>query len=417
VEALQARTDRSNAGLRAREFAHDRHPQSPDPSDADSGQVVVLINYLSRHQVPVYEALGQRRGPVPILVSVDVEPQRPYKPEFGQLDVRFQKNFTFHPAWRHASGFRDRMNVHVPYDTFLQLWRLSPDVVVSYELGMRSVFSAIYRMLRPQSRLVIVLNLSEHTERSWGLLRRLIRPLLLRIADVVTVNGPSCRRYVASLGVPAAKIRNFPYSADPQSVYRGPVPRSAEHRRRLLWVGQLTERKNPLAFWRQLSRWCAGHPSRTVRMTVVGEGPLRGALMAMPLPPNLQVDFVGTFEPQRMPPLWRDHGVLVFPTLADEWGMVVDEAMHSGLPVLASVHAQAGLALVEEGVNGWRFDPLDEADMHAAIDRMMMTPDDELERMGERARASVSERTPEWSAELLGEAIRACVPPRRRTAP
>jgi glycosyltransferase involved in cell wall biosynthesis len=399
------------------EHANDRHPMSGEPDGADGARVVVLINYLSRHQVPVYEALGRRRGPVPILVSVDVEPQRPYKPEFGRLDVRFQKNFTFHPAWRHASGFRDRMNVHVPYDTFLQLWRLSPDVVVSYELGTRSVFSAIYRMLRPRSRLVIVLNLSEHTERSWGPVRRLIRPLLLRIADVVTVNGPSCRRYVASLGVPAAKILHFPYAAEPQCVYPGPVQRSDEHRRRLLWVGQLTERKNPLAFWRQLSRWCAAHPACPVRLTVVGEGPLRGRLAAMPLPSNLQVDFVGTFEPPHMPALWRDHGVLVFPTLADEWGMVVDEAMHSGLPVLASVHAQAGLALVEEGVNGWRFDPLDEADMHAAIDRMMATPDDALERMGERARASVADRTPEKSAELLGEAILACAPPCRQTAP
>jgi glycosyltransferase involved in cell wall biosynthesis len=413
VEALKARTERSSPGPWVPELSHG---QRQGPGEVDDARVVVLINYLSRHQVPVYEALGRRRGPVPILVSVDVEPQRPYKPEFGQLDVRFQKNFTFHPAWRHASGFSDRMNVHVPYDTFQQLWRMQPDVVVSYELGTRSVFSAIYRLLRPRSRLVIVLNLSEHTERSWGPLRRLIRPLLLRIADTVTVNGPSCRRYVESLGVPTAKVRHFPYAADPQSVYSGPVQRSPAHRRRLLWVGQLIERKNPLAFWRQLARWCAAHPDRPVRMTVIGEGSLKGTLQAMRLPSNLQVEFAGTFEPQRMPPLWRDHGVMVFPTLADEWGMVVDEALHSGLPVLASVHAQAGLALVREGYNGWCFDPLDEADMHAAIDRMMATSDAELDRMAEQARMSVAERTPENAAELLAAAISACAPPRCRAA-
>lgn len=409
VEALQAHKDRADTGAHAR-------PEGVAFAQADSSRrTVVLINYLSRHQVPVFEALAEHRGPVPILVSVDVEPQRPYKPEFGSLDVRFQKNFTFHPAWRHASGFRDRMNVHVPYDTFQQLWRLAPDIVVSYELGVRTVFSAIYRLLRPSTRLVVVLNLSEHTERSWGLPRRLLRPLLLRIADAVTCNGPSCRRYIEAMGVPSAKIGHFPYAADPSTVYHGATTRPASIRRRLLWVGQLIERKNPLPFWRQLSRWCLDHPTQSVRMTVVGEGPLRDVLARMPLASNLQVSFAGTFEPQGMPAVWRDHGVLVFPTLADEWGMVVDEAMHSGLPVLASVHAQATLALVTEGVNGWRCDPEDEADLYAAIDRVMLACDAALDRMAEQARAGVASRTPQHSAALLDGVIRGCEP--RRALP
>lgn len=371
--------------------------------------VTVLINYLSHHQVPVFEAFQDRVGDFEVLVSVEVEPQRPVAARFGRLSVIRQRAWTFHPAWRHVAGFRDRMNVHVPYDTLAWLWRLAPQVVVSYELGMRSLLSTLFCRLRPRTRLVLVQNLSERTEQNRGPVRRLLRHHLLRRAQVVTCNGASARRYLESLGVPAQRIHHFPYCADPASIHRGPVRRPAAVRRRLLWVGQLSERKNAFGLWRALARWCAPRPGSRVRMTVVGEGSLEPSLRSEPLPAGLEIDFVGTRTPEQMPAIWAEHGVLVFPTLADEWGMVLEEALHSGLPVLASRHAQSA-ALVIEGFNGWCFDPDDARDFDQAVERMMSASEETLDRMAACARASVAGRSPAWAASLLLAAIPAVSP-------
>ena len=43
-------------------------------------------------------------------------------------------------------------------------------------------------------------------------------------------------------------------------------------------------------------------------------------------------------------------GIFVLPTLADEWGLVVNEAMASGLPVLGSVYSQAAHELCGDGI-------------------------------------------------------------------
>ena len=53
----------------------------------------------------------------------------------------------------------------------------------------------------------------------------------------------------------------------------------------------------------------------------------------------------------------RKVGVLVFPTLADEWGLVVNEALAAGVPVLGSLYSQAVEELVRDGENGWTFRP------------------------------------------------------------
>ena len=89
--------------------------------------------------------------------------------------------------------------------------------------------------------------------------------------------------------------------------------------------------------------------------------------------------------------------MLVFPTLADEWGLVVNEAMAAGVPVLGSRNSQAVEEMVEDGETGWVFSPERREEIPSALDRALSTPSDQLGAMrdGCRARARF---TPEAAA-------------------
>ena len=63
------------------------------------------------------------------------------------------------------------------------------------------------------------------------------------------------------------------------------------------------------------------------------------------------VDFLGPVPHIRMPHLYRDADVLVFPTISDGFGAVMLEAMATGLPVISTDHCGD---IVEDGVNGFR---------------------------------------------------------------
>jgi glycosyltransferase involved in cell wall biosynthesis len=108
----------------------------------------------------------------------------------------------------------------------------------------------------------------------------------------------------------------------------------------------------------------------------------------------------------QLPQFYGMAGILAFPTLADEWGMVVNEALASGLPVLGSLHSQAVSELVKDGENGWTFlaDRPDES--YKAIESALTISSERLMAMRWAARKSVEHITPEFAAELVVQVLR-----------
>jgi glycosyltransferase involved in cell wall biosynthesis len=374
-------------------------------------RVVLLTNFVPPYRLPVYEALAARVRELTVLVSVPVEENRSWRPRAGSLDVRVQRTLTLRRSWRHPTGgFSDRVYVHVPWDTLPRLHKLRPDVVLSGELGFRSLFAAAYCLLSRRSRLVLWATLSERTEEGRGRLRQALRHALLRRADRVIVNGASGERYVRGFGVPPERIDRVPYTALPAFAAAGAAARrSIGSVRALLFVGELVERKGLVPFLRTLDRWGAAHREERLTLTVVGSGPVRSELESFRPSGSLTVRLLGERDPAELPELYAQADALVLPTLADEWGLVVSEALAAGVPVLGSIHSQAVEELCEEGVTGWLFDPDDGESTLSALDRALTTPVAEVESMRERARLRVRDLTPERAADRVVATIRAAL--------
>ena len=101
----------------------------------------------------------------------------------------------------------------------------------------------------------------------------------------------------------------------------------------------------------------------------------------------LRVVVLPSQEPRAMAAVYAQADAFVFPTCADEWGVVVNEALAAGLPVLGSIHSQAVEELCADGETGWLFDPEDASTVLAALDRALAASGEELAAMGARARA------------------------------
>ena len=164
-------------------------------------RVALLQNFVAPYRVPLYERLRECCEAFRVFVSTPMESDRTWKVEWGTLDVVVQKNLTIHRVKSDARGFKRTIQIHIPYDTIPSLWRYKPDVVISVELGMRTLQATLYKILRPSTRLLIWCKLSEHSEIGWGWTRVALRRFLLARADGVLVNGESGARYIAGFGV------------------------------------------------------------------------------------------------------------------------------------------------------------------------------------------------------------------------
>jgi hypothetical protein len=367
-------------------------------------RIALLTNELQPYRVPFFEALEKRVDQLRVFVSTTHEPDRPWMPYCGRLDTVVQRTVTITARRSHPQGYRQTMFVHVSLDTIPLLFRYRPDVIISGEMGPRSIQAAIYRQLVPSSRLLLWCTLSEVSEAGWSRLRTVVRRWLVAGADGFLVAGESGRRYLLELGVPESKIFIAPQTVDIDLFLPISLVRSSGTERRLLYCGRFIDKKGLPAFQAEAAAWAFCHPDQTLSIRWVGDGELASAMKAFIGPPNLIQEFPGAVSYDGLVRHYAECGVLVLPTLDDEWGLVVNEALASGLPVLGSVYSQAVQELVEEGRTGWIYDPRVPGAASNAMDRLFSTSPEELSLMRVRARDRIQGITPNSIAAIFAHA-------------
>jgi len=82
------------------------------------------------------------------------------------------------------------------------------------------------------------------------------------------------------------------------------------------------------------------------------------------------------------------------PTLKDIWGLVVNEAMMCGLPVICSKYAGCCQDLIKQGENGLIVDPENPKELSEAISQLL-SKDGNLSRFGRRSREIIKDFTTE----------------------
>jgi len=368
-------------------------------------RLALLTNYIAPYRLPLLEALRERVGALRVLVSTSAERGRAAAPSFNGLDVVVQRGVSVRRTWR-TSRFAEPLDLHVPLDTIPRLRQFRPDVIVSGEMGARTVQAMLFGRA---SRVPVYIwaTLVEHLELERDAARQSLRRWLLARASGVIVNGGSGASYIRRFDVPDTRIAVIPQTTALEPFQRIPLARSAAVARRILVVGRLSTGKGLDLLLSALAVVARRQPQRTIDMCVIGDGPERTRLQSMPLPPNVRVVWPGHVDYDALPGYYARAGLLAFPTLGDEWGMVVNEALAAGLPVLGSRYSQAVVELVRDGANGWLVSPDSVQDVASALERALDTPDDVLEGMRAAARASVEELTPARIADRFVQALHA----------
>lgn len=112
------------------------------------------------------------------------------------------------------------------------------------------------------------------------------------------------------------------------------------------------------------------------------------------------VHFVGFQSKSVLAEYYKGADLFVLPTREDIWGLVINEAMAYGLPVITTDRCVAGLELVENGVNGYIV-PVEDAQALSGAIRKAMAGD--LPRMGEASLEKIRPYNIENMATVHGE--------------
>lgn len=237
--------------------------------------------------------------------------------------------------------------------------------------------------------------------------------------------------YLADLGLPRSAV-SFGYNAvdndyfSRESGSRQAAPTlparvaallpEAARGRYFLASNRFIEKKNLSRLLRAYAAFRIGRPDDPADwpLVLLGDGALRGALEAErdALGLGRFVHLPGFCQYSDLPDFYGTAGAFIHASTTEQWGLVVNEAMASGLPVAVSRRCGCAAVLVREGVNGWTFDPFDEHAIEAVMRRLAETG--ELAAMGEASVDLIADWGPARFGAGMAEAVRRALAARPR---
>jgi len=248
-------------------------------------------------------------------------------------------------------------------------------------------------------------------KRGWlgSQIRRLLQRPLLKAAGIAAVGSRAVAAYqdLMQAGNPPCVFRNIPYHCrldefEAQAAEQG--SRRAEGSEyegglRFLYCGQLIERKGVDLLCRAFCRLVGSGVDAT--LTLAGEGPLRPTLEhSLTDECRDRVVFTGFQTVESLPAIFGRADCFILPSRHDGWGVVVNQAVAAGLPVIATQAVGAAIDLVEHQVNGFVIESNSEDAIFEAMHWMAEHRND-VPQMGRRSgeiakRISMKQAVDDW---------------------
>jgi 1,2-diacylglycerol 3-alpha-glucosyltransferase len=368
-----------------------------------SRRVVIITEIIAPYRIPVFNALAQHNGiDLHVIFLSENDPtQRQWLVYKDEICFSYQVL----PSWRRRMG---RHSLLLNWGAEASLRRAAPDFIVCGGYNYVASWQSMHWARRNRVPFSLWAESTTRDFRGGHALIEFLKMRFVRGCDAFVVPGKSAVEYLRKYGVPEEMIFTAPNAVDTDFFAQRAeaIRRDASmHRQALrlpdrffLFAGRLVAEKGMFDL---LDAYQALAPSvrQEMGLVFVGDGAARSELQqrAAAIDRGL-IQFAGFVQRESLPAYYALADALVFPTHTDTWGLVVNEAMACGLPVISSNAAGCVADLVESGWNGRVVSAGDVGQLSSAMGEL--AGDAELRLlMGRRSRERIQQYSPEaWAA-------------------
>lgn len=354
---------------------------------------------MAPYRVPVFNQLARIAGiDLRVLYLAETDPRREWRSYADEMAYSFavlreRHRIVRDDNWIHLSSGVTREILKFRPDIVLAGGWDQPSYILSYSL--RHVFGYGFGMwVESNAR-----DRRRGSPIAEGLKRRMVRG-----SGAIAVPGRASGAYVASLGAPADRIVVAPNAVDSDYFRaRGAVDRSDRSAApRFLYVGRLHEMKG---LGTLLDAWKILRPEAGT-LALAGSGPMEAEIAARIASEGIaNVEMLGHLQREGLAAEYARADVFVFPSWSDPWGLVLNEAMAAGLPIVSTTVPGAVDDMVVDEDNGLLVAPRDADGLAKALIRLSENADERV-AMGLRSLQRIEAFSPAACAAGLAEAAR-----------
>ncbi|MBL8567197.1 MAG: glycosyltransferase [Hyphomicrobiaceae bacterium] len=308
------------------------------PTTRDRVRIAIITGAIAPYTNRLFDsAASQLDVQIEVLACETIEPQRKWllpEPEHYTLTrlpgLRYHVSYTSHIYFNPAVVGRLR--------------RSRPDIVFLDGFSPTVLLAALWAFRARVPVAVMTDGSCETDPGSRSRIHRLMREILIPRASIGIGASEDSLELLQLYGLPRDRGIVLPIN----SAWDGPrVPPSFGDRPfDILFSGSIDDnRKGALFFAEVIERMAAIGQRPTVR--VVGDGPLRETLRDRFEASGIAAHFDGFLQQNDLPAAYSSAKLLLFPSRGDPWGLVANEALLCGTPVIGSPHAVSTVELVE----------------------------------------------------------------------
>jgi len=376
-------------------------------------KIIFVTNIPTYHKIPLYNELADllRKSGTVFKVFFLISGEKRRKWHIDLSDAKFEYVMVNEPK----INLTYEWTFIFPIKLMYYLFREYPNFIITTGYSMASIVVMIFSMIFGSRYSVYSGEIfSRDTAKSW--FRKCIRKIIVQFVDSVIAYGTKAQNYVRALST-----QKEPYIAYNTSDMRFYTQQSSILRRtrtnishefglsaaniNLIFIGRLVKRKAVDLLIESVVK--LNSRKKDFLLHIIGDGTEKSYLQSLVAKLLLKgnVIFWGHKNKDELAKHLAIGDIFVFPSLYDIWGLVLNEAMAAGLPVIASKYAGATYDLVQDGVNGFVVDPHNTDEMAEKI-RVLLDNPGLRKKMGENAKQTILDRfTVEKTAEGFLEAI------------
>jgi glycosyltransferase involved in cell wall biosynthesis len=255
-----------------------------------------------------------------------------------------------------------------PFSLFFLLVKHHPDAVLITGYDSIQYWEALLYAKLFRKKKVLWNGSTLFSSRSQNKIVYVLKDYFVNSFDSYYTYGSQATKYLVSFGICPDKIVTGTNTVD-TDFYKNNTSDETIHSDilKFLYVGQLIKRKGLNSAIESFSKIS----NNNWKLTIVGSGADENLLKELVTQYHLKdkIKFAGYKQKDEIIDYYSDADVFLMPSYLEVWGLVLNEALASGLFCLSSKYAGATFDLIQEGKNGYIVDPKDVSDLAGKIDK------------------------------------------------
>lgn len=260
------------------------------------------------------------------------------------------------------------------------LTRIKPDVMAVNGWNDFGSVVTLSCCLDFEIPLIVMSESTAHDEpRVWW--KEFVKRRIVNLYSTALVGGRLHSEYLQQLGMSADRIftgydvvdnEHFAVPNDSSTPHPDPLPNRGGERNYFLASARFIPKKNLDTLLRAYAAYRNTVGGTAWNLVLLGDGLLKSDLRSLIAELRLDdsVALPGFKQYDELPAYYAKAGAFVHASTTEQWGLVVNEAIAAGLPVIVSNRCGCAPELVHEGVNGFTFDPLNESELTTRLVEM-----------------------------------------------